>query len=165
MSSAVAQKHYGDIPSNVDPLSAGVEISYQEGDIQKSMVLVRSRDDKQQLPCSVASETAVHLFANSHLISRSKVVLCFNRLGGLYAAFERDKRNVWCELPTRSELASQMAIRPSVRVVFDSEADAKSFFALVDGCIRNERQQAMSFLVPLLRKAKSVYQIPIVGNP
>lgn len=166
MSSAVNKQHYyGDIPSSVDPLSAGVEISYEEGETRKSIVLVRSLDDKQQLPCSVASETAVHLFANHHLISRSKVVICYNRLGGLFSAFERDSRNVWCELPTQAELASQMEIKPSVRIVFDTESDASSFFAMVDGCIRNERQLSVSFMVPILRRAKSAYQIPVVGKP
>lgn len=167
MSSAVSKpkKIYGDIPSSVDPLSVGIEISYMEGDTRKSVVLMRSLDDKQQLPCAVASENAVHLFADNKLISRSRIVLCYNRLGGLFEAFERDRRHVWCELPVRSEMAGNMVIRPSVRIVFDSEEDANSFHALVDGCIRSHKQLSYSFLVPLLRRAKSVYSIPIVGNP
>ena len=166
MSSAVSspKKMYGDIPSSVDPLSAGIEISYLDGDVRRPMVLMRSHDDRQQLPCSIASEAAVHLFADNKLISKSKIVLCYNRLGGLYESFERDRRHVWCELPVRSEMAGNMVIRPSVRIVFESEEDAKSFHALVDSCIRNQKQMSYSFLVPLLRKAKSVYSIPIVGN-
>lgn len=165
MTSAVSpKKTYGDIPSSVDPLSIGVEISCNDGVTRKSMVLKRSLDDKQQLPCAIASETAVHLFADASVISRSKVVLCYDSLGRLFEAFERDRRHVWCEIPIRSEHAGTMTIRPSVRIVFESEEDARSFHALVDSCIRNQKQMSYSFLVPLLRKAKSVYQIPIVGN-
>lgn len=155
---------YNEIPPSLDPLSAAVEMSYTDGDKRKSIVLCKSRDDRNQLPCAISSDNVVHLFADHELISKAKLVLCYSIAGALLDAFERGSNHVWSELPISEEVTGGVVNRSSVRVVFDRPEDAESFYALVDSCIRNGQTSSVSFLAAKLKKAKTAYIVPIAGK-
>lgn len=166
MSSATQtpERIYGDIPPNLDPISAGVELSYLEGNTKRSLVLQRSRDDKQQLPCSIASEDVVHLFADNKLISRSTIVLGYSRTGVLVTGFDRAINHAWYEMNVSEEMNGATVTRHSVRIVFDKEEDARSLHALIDSCLRSKQVSSLPFLAETLKKAKVAYLVPIAGT-
>lgn len=124
-----------DYPLAVDPAAQALEVQvYTDGHAGREPTrgwqqLCRLDISARESPF-VITNTTPHLFGSHTTIGQSTFVLGYDRNGRLSDVWLRQPNGVWEKPEIAEEVSGRYPLKPSVRLVFEDQADCELFVSL-----------------------------------